>query len=181
MWRRVGPASAEATRPWPDLSPHLKTGAGGDCRGWPCVDGADDLAAVHPLEVDARDAEVRVSQLPLNHDKRDTFVRHLNRVGVPQLVGREPPSHARGRGRVMQLFTRGRRFPTSSGSRSVNHAQAPRRSEARGGSPARGQVGPMPSGPFRPRGACRPSRAGRPPRRVICPDRSPESERLADS
>ena len=64
-----------------------------------------------------------VSQLPLDHDKRDTFVRHLNRVGVPQLMGREAPSHARGRGRVMQLFARGRRFPTSSGSRSVNHAQ----------------------------------------------------------
>src|SRR5438270_8966779 len=38
-------------------------------------------------------------------------------------MGREAPSHARGRGRVMQLFARGRRFPTSSGSRSVDHAQ----------------------------------------------------------
>src|SRR2546430_12880634 len=37
--------------------------------------------------------------------------------------GREPPSHAGGRGRVMQLFARGRRFPTSSRGRSVDHAQ----------------------------------------------------------
>jgi len=87
------------------------------------VDGANDFAAVYALEVDARDAEVRVSELPLDHYKRDTFVRHLNRVGVSQLVGREPPCHACGRGRVMQLLARGRRFPTSSGGRSVDHAQ----------------------------------------------------------
>jgi hypothetical protein len=64
-----------------------------------------------------------VSELPLDHDERDTFVRHLDGVGVSQLVGREPPSHAGGRGRVMQLFARGRRFPTSSRGRSVDHAQ----------------------------------------------------------
>jgi hypothetical protein len=87
------------------------------------MDGADDLAAVYALQINARDTEVRVSELPLDHDKRDTFVRHLDRVRVPQLVGREPPSHACGPGRVMQLFARRRRFPTSSGSRSVNHAQ----------------------------------------------------------
>jgi hypothetical protein len=39
------------------------------------------------------------------------------------MVWREPPSHACGRGRVMQLFARGRRFPTSSGGRSVDYAQ----------------------------------------------------------
>jgi hypothetical protein len=87
------------------------------------VDGADDLAAVYALQVDARDAEVRVSELPLDHDERDTFVRCLDRVGVPQLVGREPASQTCGRGRVMQLLARGRRFPTSSSGRPVDHAQ----------------------------------------------------------
>jgi len=87
------------------------------------VDGADDLAAVDALQVDARDAEVRVSELPLDHDQRDTFVRHLDGMGVPQLVGRKPPSHAGGQGRVMQLFACGRRFPMSSGGRSVDYAQ----------------------------------------------------------
>ncbi len=71
------------------------------------MDGADDLAVVYVLQVDARDAEVRVSELPLDHGKRDTFVRHLNCVGVSQLVGREPPSHTCCRGRVMQLLARG--------------------------------------------------------------------------
>jgi hypothetical protein len=50
------------------------------------VDGADDLAAIDALEVDARDAEVGVSELALNDDKRDSFVRHFNRVSVPELV-----------------------------------------------------------------------------------------------
>jgi hypothetical protein len=52
-----------------------------------------------------------MSQLPLDRDKRDTFVRHLDRVGVSQLVGREPPSHTCGRGCVMQLLARGRSTP----------------------------------------------------------------------
>src|SRR5205807_8608614 len=102
-------------------SPHLETGAGGDRRRRASVDGADDLAAVYALQLDARDAEVRVSELPLDHDQRDTFVRHLNRVGVSQLVWREPPSHACGCGRLMQLFASGRRFPTSSCGLSVDY------------------------------------------------------------
>jgi hypothetical protein len=57
------------------------------------VDGADDLAAVYALQVDARDAEVRVPELPLDHDERHAFVRHLDRLGVSQLIGRETPSH----------------------------------------------------------------------------------------
>jgi hypothetical protein len=40
-----------------------------------------------------------------------------------RMVWSKPPSHACGCGRVMQLFARGRRFPTSSGGRSVDHAQ----------------------------------------------------------
>ncbi len=37
-----------------------------------------------------------MSELPLDHDERNTFVRHLDRMGVSQLVGRKPPSHAGG-------------------------------------------------------------------------------------
>ena len=60
VWLRVGPANAEPTRSRSDLTPHLETGAGGDRRRRPAVHGADDLAAVYSLQVDARDAEVRV-------------------------------------------------------------------------------------------------------------------------
>jgi hypothetical protein len=47
------------------------------------VDCADDLAAVYALQIDAPDAEVRVSELLLYHDERNAFVRHLNSMGVP--------------------------------------------------------------------------------------------------
>jgi len=50
------------------------------------VDRVDDLAAVDPFEVDAGDAEVRVSELPLDDHKRHALVGHLDRVRVTQLV-----------------------------------------------------------------------------------------------
>jgi hypothetical protein len=65
------------------------------------MDGADDLAAVNTLEIDARDAEVGVSELALYDDEWDAFVRHLDCVSVPELVGREPTSHAGFGGCVM--------------------------------------------------------------------------------
>jgi hypothetical protein len=37
----------------------------------------------HALEVNACDAEVRVSQLPLDDHERDALVGHLDRVRVP--------------------------------------------------------------------------------------------------
>ena len=77
------------------LSPDHETGAGRDCRRWPSVHRADDLAAVYALQVDARDAEVRMSELPLDDDERDALVRHLDGVGVPQLVWGEPAPDAR--------------------------------------------------------------------------------------
>ena len=58
---------------------------------WPAVvDGVDDLAGIDSLEVNRRDPEVRMSELPLDDRQRDPFVRHLDRVGVPELVWREP-------------------------------------------------------------------------------------------
>jgi hypothetical protein len=35
-----------------------------------------------------------MSQLPLDNYKRDTFVRHLDSMGVPELMGREPTPNA---------------------------------------------------------------------------------------
>jgi hypothetical protein len=50
-------------------------------------------------------------------------VRHLDRVGVPQWVRREPTPYASCSGRVVQLLARRRWFPAPTGSRSVDHAQ----------------------------------------------------------
>jgi hypothetical protein len=65
------------------------------------MDGADDCAAVDALEVDARDAEIGVSELALDDDKWEAFVRHLDSVSVPELVWREATSHAGLSGRMM--------------------------------------------------------------------------------
>ena len=64
------------------------------------MNGADDLAAVNALEVDAGDAQVRVPELALDDDERDSFVRHLDGVGVPELVRRESSADTCRRGRV---------------------------------------------------------------------------------
>jgi len=66
---------------------------------------------------------VGVLELALDHDQRDAFVCHLDRVCVPQLVRRERPPDARRGGRVMQLLARGRWFPAPAGGRAVDHAQ----------------------------------------------------------
>jgi hypothetical protein len=47
-----------------------------------------------------------MTELALDHDERDSFVRHLDCVGVPQLVWREPPSHPGCDGRMVQLLAR---------------------------------------------------------------------------
>ena len=71
------------------------------------MDGADDLAAVDALEIDAGDAEGGVSELALDHDEWDALVRHLDRVSVPKLMRREPPPHACCGCGMVQLLARG--------------------------------------------------------------------------
>jgi hypothetical protein len=39
-------------------------------------------------------------ELPLDDDERDAFVRHLDRVSVPELMRREPPPDAGCSGRA---------------------------------------------------------------------------------
>ncbi len=68
------------------------------------MDGADDLAAVDALQIHAGDAEVGVSQLTLDHDQRNSLVRHLDSVGIAELVRREAAANAGAGCRVVQLF-----------------------------------------------------------------------------
>jgi hypothetical protein len=103
----VGPVDAGPTWSRLELSPHLEAGTGGNRRRWPPVNGADDLAAVDALQVDARDGKVGVPKLPLDNNQRNALVRHLDGVRVPQLMRREPTPDASFSGRVMQLLPRG--------------------------------------------------------------------------
>jgi len=73
-----------------------------DHRGTACVHGVDDLGAVAALQVDRPDAEVGVAALALDDDQRHALARHLDGVGVSQLMGREAP-HAGLAGDVSQL------------------------------------------------------------------------------
>ena len=64
-----------------------------------------------------------MSQLTLDDDERHGFMRRLDRVSMPQLVGREPPSHPSRDGGMVQLLAGGRRLPPASSGRSVDNAQ----------------------------------------------------------
>jgi hypothetical protein len=48
--------------------------------------------APRPAPTQRGDAKVRV--LALDHDERDALVRHLDRMGVTELMGCKPASHA---------------------------------------------------------------------------------------
>jgi hypothetical protein len=62
-------------------------------------------------------------ELPLDQDQRNAFVCHFDRVGVPELVRREPTPHTRAHSGAVQLLARGRRFPAPTGRRSMNHTK----------------------------------------------------------
>jgi hypothetical protein len=70
-----------------------ESGAGGDHRRLPGVDGGDDLGDVDALQIDGCDAEAGMSQLALDDVERDPLVREFDGVGVAELVRREPAPH----------------------------------------------------------------------------------------
>jgi hypothetical protein len=78
------------------------------------VDGVDDLRAVNALQVDRCDSEVGVPELPLDHDERDAFVGHLDRVSMPELMRREPTTDTGCDGRVLELLASCGGFPVPS-------------------------------------------------------------------
>jgi hypothetical protein len=58
------------------------------------VDSAHDLFSVDPLEIDARNAKIGVTELALDDVEWDTFASHLDCVRMTQLVRREPATYA---------------------------------------------------------------------------------------
>ncbi|MDQ6605351.1 MAG: hypothetical protein M3Z06_02235 [Actinomycetota bacterium] len=77
----------------PVASSEPEAGACWEHRWAASVDGLDDLAGVDALEVGAGNSEVGVPELPLDDGERNAFTGHLDRVGVPELVRREPPAY----------------------------------------------------------------------------------------
>ena len=76
-------------------------------RRTPVVDRVYDLSRVDPLEVNRRNPKVGMSELPLNNRQRDPFVRHLDRMSMPELVRRESSADPSLRRESAQLTPRG--------------------------------------------------------------------------
>ncbi len=64
-----------------------------------------------------------MSELALDDDEGNSFVRHLDSVSVPELVRREATSHTGERGGSTQLLTRGRGFPAPAPCLAADYAQ----------------------------------------------------------
>ncbi|HEY5171328.1 MAG TPA: hypothetical protein VIK54_06335 [Acidimicrobiia bacterium] len=57
------------------------------------VDGVHDLGVVDATQVHGGDPEVGMPELPLDDHERHALVRHLDRVSMPELMRRKPPTH----------------------------------------------------------------------------------------
>jgi hypothetical protein len=68
------------------LGSELEASADVHHRRTSCVDRADDLLDIDPLQVDARGGHVRMSQLPLDDGQRHSLARELDRVRVTELM-----------------------------------------------------------------------------------------------
>jgi len=93
------------------------TGAGRECT----VSMISELSI--PWRVDRGDPEVGVPELALDDDQRHALVSHLDRMGVPELVGRESPPYSGRDGRAAQLLSGRGLCPVSSGCRAPDDAQ----------------------------------------------------------
>jgi hypothetical protein len=87
------------------------------------VDGVDDFRVIDSLKVDRGDPEVSMSELALDDDERDAFVGHLDRVGVPELVWREPAPYPGCSGGVAEVSASRRRFPVAPGGGPMDDAE----------------------------------------------------------
>ncbi len=81
--------------------------AGGDHRRAASVDGLDDFGVVDSLEIDRRDAEVAVAELPLNDHERHALESHFDGMRVSQLVRGEPSADTCCNGGAPQLSSSG--------------------------------------------------------------------------
>ena len=107
------------------------------------------------MEIDGGNAEVRVSELALDHVERDPFACHLDGVGVSELVRCEAPSHAGLLCKPVQVAADGGAIPAAACVRAVDDAEQRTRRQPLAQFEPGAQVFP---GTTRP---CRPGAGGR--------------------
>ena len=73
-------------------APACESRGGRDHRCGTFVDGVDDLGVIDPAQVSRRDPEVGMPELGRMTKSENPLTGHLDRVRMPQLVGREPPA-----------------------------------------------------------------------------------------
>lgn len=64
-------------------------------------------------------------ELALDHDQRDSLPGHLDRVGMAELVRREPTTHAGGQRDLVQLPTDPRRRARTAARRAAQYTEQP--------------------------------------------------------
>ena len=87
------------------------------------MDSVDDFGVVDSPQIDGCDRKIGVTELALDHEQWDAFARHLHGMRVAQLMRREPTSHPRSAGRLMQLRSDAGRSPRTSAGRSAQDAE----------------------------------------------------------
>ncbi len=86
-----------------------------------------------------------MTELALDHEQWDAFARHLHGMRVAQLMRREPTSHPRSAGRLMQLRSDAGRSPRTSAGRSAQDAEQRPDRERRAQREPRGELLPGPA------------------------------------
>jgi hypothetical protein len=88
------------------------------------MDRVDDLGVVDPAQVRGGDPEVGMPELALYDQERDPLAGHLDRMRMPQLVGREPAANSGSERGAVQLGTdRGRGARPAAGRAAQNAEQ----------------------------------------------------------
>jgi hypothetical protein len=113
-----------------------------------------------------------VSELALDDVERYALVRHLERVGVPELMRHKAPADTRPRRSPLEVCPGGRRRPRPTARPAADDTKEARRQASFGAPAATARAVRSPSRPCRPRAGGRPCRGARAPSRAVRRDQA---------
>jgi hypothetical protein len=107
----------------PGVAEKLKAVGGRDHRCGTLVHRVNDLGVIDLTEIHRGDRQVSVPELALDDEQRHPLAGHLDRVGMPQLVGREASPYTRAGGGLVQLRAHTSRCQWAPRGRTAQHAK----------------------------------------------------------